>query len=145
MTQLDIMNGMIRQLKKKWPGVICYTDQVPQGFERPSFLVEVGKIVQEEAGGFDTRFTMEGKITIYLEVDLYHHSHVPSLCKREAEVMALFSHGYFPVGDRSPHVDRIQGDHGYDSAQVTLTISFSERWDGEEEYPLLQSVDIRIE
>lgn len=102
-------------------------------------------MVQEEAGGYDTRFTVEGKITIYLETDLYHHSHVPALCQREAEVMALFSHGYFPVGDRSPHVDRIQGERSYESAQVTLSVSFSERWDKEEEYPLLQSVNVKIQ
>lgn len=144
MTQLDIMDGMIRRLRDRWPEMICYTDYVPQGFERPAFLVEVGKVVQEEAGGFDTRFTMEGKITIYLETDLYHHSHVPALCQREAEVMALFSHGYFPVGDRNPHVDRIQGEHDYDKAQVALSISFSERWSGEEQYPLLQNVSVRI-
>lgn len=52
MTQLDIMDGMIQRLRDRWPEVICYTDYVPQGFQRPAFLVEMGKVVQEEAGGY---------------------------------------------------------------------------------------------
>ncbi len=145
MTQWDILHGIMDRLRERWPEERYYSDYAPQNFERPAFLVEVGKVAQEEAGGYDTRFTMEGKITIFLPVDPYHHSHVPSLCDREAEVMSLFGRGYFPAGRRNPHVDRITADHGYDYAEVILSISFNERWEPEEEeYPLLQSVSVRI-
>ncbi len=144
MTQRDVLMGIVERLRERWPEEKIYTDYAPQDFRRPSFLVEVGKLTQEETGGFDTLFTMEGKITIFLPVDAYHHSDTVTLCEREAEVMALFAHGAFPVGGRHPHVDRLQADHGYDYGEVVLSISFNERWEKAETYPLLRSVTIKI-
>lgn len=146
MTQRDILEGITALLQTRWPEgeTAYYTDYAPQGFRRPSFLVEMGAVTQDEAGGFSTDFTAEGIITAFLPVDAYHHSHLPDLCDREAEVMSLFGRGYFPVGDRCPHVTRVTGSHGWDYAQVKLSIAFCERWGAEDPYPLMESVNVKI-
>lgn len=147
MTPLDILNGVQARLKKQWPEpeMTYYTDYAPQNFKRPSFLVEVGSVVQDEMGYSLVGFTMEARITAFLPVDAYHHSHIPDLCKRMGEIMALFGGGYFPVGSRRPHVVGVKGDYGYDYAQAILFIQFTERWDEGETYPLCESVNIRVE
>lgn len=149
MTPLDILEGIKTRLQTKWPelDMAYYEDYAPQGFQRPSFLVECGPVTQTEAGGSTTEFTAEATITAFLPVDPYHHSDRKALCQRMAEVMALFGGGWFPVGERAPHVDSIRGDYGWDYAEVILSISFSERgyWaEDEEVYPLLESVNINI-
>lgn len=146
MTTLDILEGIKDLLKTKWPEpkTAYYTDYAPQGFTRPSFLVEAGPVEQQEVGGYNTTFTVEAHIVAFLPVNAYHHSHIPDLCQRRDEVMALFGHGYFPVGDRNPHVDTIRGDYGYDYAEVFVFISFTERWEDKDKYPLLESVNIKI-
>lgn len=147
MTQRDILEAMKERLQSRWPEEECsyYTEYAPMGFRRPSFLVEMGKMTQEEGGGETTLFTAEGIITAFLPVDGYGHSHIPELCDREAEVMALFGGGRFPVGKRCPHVERIEGEHGWDYAQVRLSLSFTERWrPDKEEYPLMESVWMKI-
>jgi len=147
MTPLDILDGVQARLKTKWPEpeTTYYTDYAPQNFKRPSFLTEVGPVVQDELGYPLVEFTMEARITAFLPVDAYHHSHIPDLCKRMGEVMALFGGGYFPVGDRRPHVVGVKGDYGYDYAQVILSIQFTEQWEDGETYPLCESVNIRVE
>lgn len=148
MTTLDILRGIEARLKTKWPEpeTAYYQDLAPKGFSRPSFLVECGPVTQTELGGYTTSFELKARIVGFLPVDAYHHSHIPDLCQVRDEVMALFGCGYFPVGSRNPHVDSIDGDYGYDYAEVNLSISFTERWDGADEskYPLLQSVCIKI-
>ncbi len=146
MTPLDILDGVQAVLKTKWPerSARYYTEYAPQNFKRPAFLTEVGSVVQEELGDPLVGFTMEARITAFLPVDAYHHSHIPDLCERMGEVMALFGGGYFPVGARRPHVVGVKGHYGYDYAQVVLSVQFTEEWDGEGPYPLCESVNIRV-
>lgn len=146
MTPLDILEGIQARLKERWPEgeSAYYTDYVPQGFRRPSFLVEVGPVEPEETGGGMVQVKLEARITAFLPVDPYHHSHMPDLCRRMTEIMALFGRGYFPVGGRSPHVVKVRGNYGYDYAEVTLSIQYSEAWEEEEKYPLCQSIHISI-
>lgn len=146
MTTLDVLKGVKALLKTKWPEpeTAYYTDYAPQGFKRPSFLVEEGPVEQVEIGGHTAAFTVEIHIVAFLPVNAYHHSHIPDLCRRRDEVMALFGRGYFPVGDRNPHIDTLKGNCGYDYAEVTASVSYTERWEDGEEYPLLESINIKI-
>lgn len=146
MTSYDILEGAQVLLKTKWPEpeTAYYTDYAPQDFKRPSFLVEAGPVEQLEMGGYSTSFAVEIHIVAFLPVDAYHHSHIPDLCRRRDEMMALFGRGHFRVGNRNPHVDTLRGDYGYDYAEVTVSVSFTERWDEGTEYPLLESVNIKI-
>lgn len=146
MTPLDILDGVQAHLKTRWPepDMAYYTDYASQNFKRPSFLTEVGNVIQEELGYPLVEFTLEVRITAFLPVDAYHHSHIPDLCGRMGEVMGLFGGGYFSVGDRRPHVVKVKGEYGYDYALVTLSVQFTEEWDGEGPYPLCESVNIRV-
>lgn len=146
MTPLDILDGIKALLQTKWPEpeTTYYEDFSPQGFKRPSFLVEVGPVAPDEVGGGLVDVKMDAHIVGFLPVDAYHHSHIPSLCSLMTDVLALFGHGFFPVGDRRPHV-MVTGNYGYDYAEVNLSISYTEQWEDGETYPLCESINIRIE
>lgn len=146
MTVLNILEGVAELLKERWPepDTAYYTDLAPKGFQRPSFLVEAGPVTQTQLGGSTLGFELEVKITAFLPVDAYHNTQVGELCQRMGEVMALFSRGWFPVGDRAPHVDSVRGDYGYDYGEVTLSVSFNERWEMGESFPLCEDIHIKI-
>ena len=142
---LDISDALKAMLKTLEPESEVYQHFKPDNFVRPSFLVDLGKVQVVEMNkpylGFSLKVTLVGFET----VDPYHHSQIDTLIQRMASVLALFYDGYFPVGDRNPHVEALAGDLGLDYFEVDLTVEWSEELLDENTLPLMRDLYLKVE
>lgn len=125
LTPNDIANRLELLVGSKFPGEKIYRELVPVEFERPSNL-----IVQESCEGFVdfgcavVELQVKFKLTTFVQVDEYHHSHLQELHLRQMQLVGLFLPGYIEVGGRAPKVTELTMAGGYDYDTVTITFSY---------------------
>ena len=105
-----------------FPELKAYRNLVHQGFQRPSFLTEVGKQTMEDADRWAVERTAQVKLTFFETVDAYHDSQIETLSDRLTLALALFSGGAVPVGDRYLDVGGAAGEVFNDYAELTFTL-----------------------
>ena len=131
MTLTNILEGVEAALAEQWPGAPVYRNRTPKNFARPSFLLEGGPVTQEELGGSMEQFSAA-----------YKNSDAAALAARMSEMMALFAGGYVRIGDRCPHVTGLMGDYGFDYAEVSAALVWTDGWEAGEEYPLMRDIHL---
>lgn len=127
MTLKDIFDGVTQAVDSQWPDAPIYRGYKPEGFARPSFLLEGGPVSSVEIGGRQRRVTAQVKLTCYTAVDAYGHSGTDELLETADSLMELFYGGYITIGNRDPHITEVTGDYGLDYAAVTVKLEFFEQ------------------
>ena len=104
-TNNDIADAIAALVQEKFPGEPLYRDYTPEGFQRPSNLVEIS------GGKFYPNFgcgTVEVRpkitLTTFTKVDPYYQQDDQELTRRQMILLGLFLPGYVRVNDRAPHV-----------------------------------------
>jgi len=122
-----------------------YRNLTPRDFKRPSFLFEGGPVKTAPAGISLLEVTATITITIFVEVDAYHNSHIQELEQRMMSVKELFAVGYLRVGDRALHVINTDGNYQFDFATVQVTLNYLDDCPGDgKTWPLMGEVHTTI-
>lgn len=128
-----------------FPELKAYRNVVHQGFQRPSFLTEVGPQTMEDADRWAVERTAQVKLTFFETVDAYHDSQIETLSDRLTLALALFSGGAVPVGDRYLDVSGAAGEVFNDYAELSFTLSWQDDRDVTPvEGALLEDIDITV-
>lgn len=150
LTPNDIADRLDELIREKFPGETVYRELVPQGFERPSNLIEQDACKGVVAYGTQiVELRPVFTLTTFVEVDEYHHSHLAELHRRRMILTGLLLPGYIKVGDRAPKVaDDIQLAGGFDYDTVTVTFSYTlsrQDFDEIEQKPDMLDLHLRTE
>ena len=124
----DILLAVKTAIGRVYPGEKVYTDELPDGFKRPSFALECQKDDWTDAGIGLVRREMTLRITCFVPVNAYSDSSREALNERQDAVMGIFGQGYLQVDGRALHVQLSQGMGTPDFAEVKAVLGwFDER------------------
>lgn len=140
-----ILDGVEELTAEAFPGLKRYRNLVRKNFERPSFLVEVGRQTMEDATRHTVERTAQVKVTFFETVDDYHDSQIETLSDRLTAALALYSGGAIRVGDRFLDLSDAAGEVFNDYAELTFTLSWQDDRDmTETEGALMAKFDFEI-
>jgi hypothetical protein len=116
---IDRVNELILQ---KYPSHTFYIEDIPEGFERPSFFIE-----QVVGGTSDVNKTIVGEdvsiqIVYFAPVDDYYLTDAPTRLQVSENIKDIFRKGYIAVEDRAIKVTELTG--GSRNNEVYLSVSF---------------------
>lgn len=131
LTPVEIQTRIEEMIREKFPGEEVYRDLCPEDFKRPSFLVfqqpwKMDLSLGRSMVGLHPIYT----VTIFVEADNYHHSHLIPMHQRQLAVAGLFTPGFIRAGDRAPTVEKIEFGGGFDFDTVTVTLGYTVDRDG---------------
>lgn len=140
-TSNDILEQLKKLVQEKFPGEDVHLNLCPHGFTRPCTLIELDSCTGNAGFGCQTvELRPTVRLTTFVEVDEYHHSHLAELHLRQMLLLGLFLPGYVRVkdravkvgpGDRSDELIRLDGGWDYDTVTVPLVYTL-DRSDFEE-------------
>lgn len=139
-----ILTALEERLGERFPGRRVYRDLVPEGFERPSFLVSLGSVEMADASCDTLDVKTQLVVTAFETVDRYHNTHVAALAGTMMLVQELFAAAYLRVGDRALHVAGNKGEYHYDYAEITVTLSYQDDRPGGETWPPMGAVSLNL-
>lgn len=119
-----IVERIKQLLEKTYPNEPVYVDQLPQDFERPSFLLEAVKREVKDVNIGLIQVTLTLKITCFSAVDEYGDCSREELNQRMDGVQSLFCSGTLAVDDRALKITSVPGAGEIDFAAVTVTLSY---------------------
>lgn len=122
----DILTGVEELTGEAFPQLKRYRNLVHKNFERPSFLVEVGRQTMEDATRHTVERTAQVKVTFFEPVDDYHDSQIEVLSDRLTMALALYTGGAIQVGDRHLDLSDTAGEVFNDYAELTFTLSWQD-------------------
>ena len=122
----DILLAVEALTQERFPSLSAYRNVVRKGFNRPSFLTEVGKQTMEDATRWTVDRTAQVKITFFETVDDYHDSQIETLSDRLTVALELFSCAAIQVGDRYLDIRATAGEVFNDYAELTFTLSWQD-------------------
>lgn len=120
---LDAVEALTGETFPKLKG---YRNLVHKNFERPSFLVEVGRQTMEDATRHTVERTAQVKVTFFEPVDDYHDSQIEVLSDLLTKALVLYSGGAIQVGDRFLDISDTTGEVFNDYAELTFTLSWQD-------------------
>ena len=142
----DILEALEALMLERFPTSTAYRNLVYKEFDRPSFLVEVGRQTMETATRWTVDRTAQCKVTLFEAVDVRHNTQVEVLADKLALALELFSVAAIQVDDRALDVSAVSGDYFNDYAEVTFTLSWQDdRETGPVEGALAQYYDITVD
>lgn len=133
LTPNDILERLKELVQEKFPGEDVHLNLCPQGFTRPCTLIELDGCTGNVGHGCQTvELRPTVKLTTFVEVDEYHHSHLAALHLRQMTLLGLFLPGYVRVKDRAVKVgaggredELIRLDGGWDYDTVTVPLVYT--------------------
>ena len=149
LTSNELLDSVKEALKQLNPDFERYTNLVPEGFERPSYLVEAGAGDTADFTCGTLEVTQEVKVTVFVPVNEYDHSHVEALHTRTDELQRLFLSACLAAGQNGDECELYpQATHkevGYDYGEVTVSF----RWEDTRpipgrDFPMMGEVDARV-
>jgi hypothetical protein len=126
LTPQDIMDRLGELIAEKFPGEEIYWNMTPQGFDRPSTLIALGKYTGK--AGFssgDVLLEPVISLTTFSPVNDYHQSELRELNHRLMVLTGLLLPGYVKVGKRAPKVEALELEGGVDYATVSAKFSYT--------------------
>lgn len=120
----EVLQAVKAAIGRIYPGERVYVDELPEGFQRPSFALECQKDEWTDAGIGLVRREMTLRITCFVPVNAYSDSSRETLNARQDAVMGLFGAGALHVGDRALKVRLSQGMGTPDFAEVKAVLSW---------------------
>lgn len=142
----DIIDALAVLVGEKFPGEQVYLDQLPNGFQRPSNYISLGKFTG------DAQFTPSlvalhpvVVLTTFAEADPYGISIQRELNRRQMLLTGLLLPGFLRVADRAPKVEKLELEGGVDFATVTVQFAYTlDRTDflALEEAPVMEHIEV---
>ena len=140
---VNALDAISAVLAAKWPGRFCYVDVLKKDFKRPSFFVERLRVRTTPLTRNVTSYSVDLSITCFVTTDDYNQQSQLDLLALQDEVLALFSSGTLPVGDRSLCITALSGGSLPGEAFVDLTVEYTDDTPREQvEHALMQDVKI---
>lgn len=121
-----LMDAVKERVERRWPGEPVYTNYLPNGFQRPSFALELQKDEWSELNFALIRRTVTLQLTGFVETDPYGDSAREELNRRMEAACALFAGGWIPVEDRSVWVRTVRGSGTPDVFEASLIFSWAD-------------------
>lgn len=144
-TSTDIMTGIAMVLANAVPENRVYLQKCPEGFERPSFLIEYVKTVCRDVNRKTVGKTISFKLTCFAPEDESDQEN-SRLTEMQEKAIQAFADGYIPVIDRAVKVQNCTGSLDVDKAYIDLQFDFfDDRNDEVDNTPLITSVTTKIE
>ena len=119
-----LMDAVEQALQDRFPEENVYRDRLPKDFQRPSFVLKLGKAKTEAANINLVRKTAIVLVTCFAAMDEYGESSQEELAQREEAVLDLFAGRVWQVGDRCPAVRVGKGQGDPDLAEVRAEFSW---------------------
>ena len=113
------------------PGEPVYIDQLPQGFKRPSTLIEQSGHEWTDANRLAVRVKAQFALTCFSETDAHHISDATALAEMLDATAALFARGYLRVGDRCLKAAATLGGVDFEGSYVDLQLDYFDDRPGE--------------
>ena len=132
-TPNDILERLKELVQDKFPGEDVHLNLCPERFTRPCTLIEQTGCTGNVGFGCQTvELRPTVRLTTFVEVDEYHHSHLADLHLRQMILLGLFLPGFIKVKDRAVKVglgdqadELIQLDGGWDYDTVTVPLVYT--------------------
>lgn len=143
-----ILDAAEAVLKEESPDVTVYRDRTPKDFVRPSYLITLKVLTQEDASAGLLEKGVTLVITGFPPTDGYSNAKTADLLAMLALLQLLFADG-LPVADgddrRVLHVGKISGDYEADYAMVEVPLAWmDQRPSSDQEWPLMETVKLNI-
>ncbi len=144
-TTKQIMNAINKLLVEKLAAECVYRNRCPEGFERPSYLIEAISNGSDSANCRTVEQTAYLTITCFAAVDEFGDSDDSTLIDLQDGVMNLFRPGYLRVGDRALKVKASTGGADFDRSYVDLQLEFfDDRSDEANTAPLMETIEFTL-
>lgn len=142
---IKIQDAINRLLVKIYPDFAVYIDDVPQGFERPSFLIEYisssTDIVNKNIVFEKVYYT----VTYFGPVDDYYNQDTLDLQKVLINILKPFRQGYIQVEDRAIAVKASNGGKNKNEIYMDIQVEyFEDRLEVGPSYPLMEDININL-
>lgn len=145
LTPKELMDAAELLIAGRFPGETVYRNLTPSGFVRPSWLLELGNVEMTDASFWCVEVKAVLKVTSFVKVDEYHHSHIDSLQERMMAVLELFAVEGLRCGDRVIHLAGSTGTCEYDYAQAIVTLRYQDDRPGTKDVtPQAEHVDVKV-
>ena len=145
-TATDLLTAVNERLTAAFPGYTVYTQDCPQDFARPSFLLKHVKTSKLDATRHSVEKTVDFAITCFTPVDDYFRSDGNALSELQDKVLKQFDEGYLKAGDRALKLQAGIGKTETDRSSVELQFKFfDDRFEptgAEEPRPLMQTINM---
>ncbi|MEA4893317.1 MAG: hypothetical protein VB085_12295 [Peptococcaceae bacterium] len=122
--RIDILNAINRILTEAYPEYKVYIDLCPDGYERPSFLLQHAATVREDVNRSTVSEKVEFILFIHEDVDDYSGSSTLTLSEIQQAVLDLFRSGALQVGDRWLRIHAQAGVRDFNVARLTLRVEY---------------------
>ena len=122
----DIIDRLKELVEEKFPGEPVYLDTLPNGFQRPSNYISLGKVTGDAS--FAPRrveFSPVVELVTFPERDAHGLSVQREVNRRQMLLTAILMPGFIKVKDRAPKVARLELEGGEDFASVKVTFSYA--------------------
>lgn len=123
----EIREELREDLKQLFPDSTVLENLVPHSFQRPAFLLVCEKRTMDSINAALVDLKLEVSVTLFVEADPYHQSHVEALEERVDRLVLTLTQGCLRVKDRALDILQVRSVCGFDSADVRFTLQWSER------------------
>lgn len=138
----DIIDAISDILVAKYPDIYIYDSYQPEGFNRPSFFIELIQETRTDENYNTTAGKIAVQITYFAPVDERHNCDTEKQYSTYEEVMDLFPHS-IKVGSRYYYLDQISG--GLTNNEVVFTLNFTRRSSRPQGNPAKPATTIHID
>jgi hypothetical protein len=138
---IDEINGLILS---KFPASTFYIQNIPEGFERPSFFIELISSGSEDNNISITEEEMSIQIVYFAPVDDYYIADSKNQYLVSDTVKNIFRKGYINVGDRAVKITKTTGGPRDNEVYISINLQyFEDRPMDTEVYELIGKVNIK--
>lgn len=141
----DIMDAICDAAANIDDFAMTYTNLVPNGFERPSLLIEPVTTIISDANKSCVQVKEYFTLTLFDKTDGYRRTKTENLLILQNKVLALFRAGYFKVEDRALRVLASSAGRNVDEAYIDIQFEFMDnRTDDIEVIPIAEKIESRF-
>jgi hypothetical protein len=138
---IDEVNSLILE---KYPENTFYIQDIPEGFERPSFFIEMVNNPSSDANKFTTEEEVSLQITYFAAVDDYYSSDMINKLAVCETVKTIFKKGFIVIGDQTIMITSLNSEPRGNEIFISTTLQyFEDRPLDTEEYEIANDLQIK--
>lgn len=139
----DIIDSICALLAAKFPTSPVYVDNQEEGFERPSFFVNLINDNTESLCSVADISTLNIQIVYFSPLNDYKTTDKVSQLGTYTVLKQIFSKGYINVGTRASKINNLTGGPKGQDVYLTLNITWTDdKYIAEEDYDLMNNIII---
>lgn len=142
---IQFFNGLVTVLNNSYPTQPVYIQRLPEGFQRPSFLIEFVSGSTEELTKDTIRQDVIFEIKYYGALDTNGVVDRVKQMEEVAKLQQLFFTGYLDVDtDRKAKIAKINVKPFNEEISISLEMNLTENRRTAEVYELMQQIDLSM-